>query len=44
MFPMMWKERGISFTELINQLATFAMDRFKKTKRVERGFESSLKY
>ena len=44
MFPMMWKERGISFTELINRLATFAMDRFQKTKRVERGFESSLNY
>ena len=44
MFPMMWKERGVSFTDLISKLADLAMERFQKTKRVERGFESSLKF
>jgi D-alanine-D-alanine ligase len=44
MFPMMWKERGVSFTDLISKLADLAMKRFQKTKRVERGFESSLKF
>jgi D-alanine-D-alanine ligase len=44
MFPMMWKERGISFTALITQLIELAMERYKKSKRAERGFKSSLKY
>jgi D-alanine-D-alanine ligase len=44
MFPMMWNERGVSFTDLITKLADMAMERFQKTKRVERGFESSLKF
>ncbi len=44
MFPMMWKERGISFTELISQLIELAMERYQKSKRAERGFESALKF
>ena len=44
MFPVMWKERGISFTGLITRLVELALARFKKSKRIERGFESSLKF
>ncbi len=44
MFPMMWRERGISFTELISQLIELALERFQKSKRAERGFESALKF
>lgn len=44
MFPMMWKERGISFTELITQLITLAFERYAENKRIERGFNSSLKF
>jgi D-alanine-D-alanine ligase len=44
MFPMMWKERGISFTELITKLISLSKERYQKSKRVERGFESSLKF
>jgi D-alanine-D-alanine ligase len=44
MFPMMWKERGISFTELISKLIDFALDRHQNNKRIERGFTSTLKF
>lgn len=44
MFPMMWKERGVNFTELITRLLTLARARFEKSKRVERSFQSSLKF
>jgi D-alanine-D-alanine ligase len=44
MFPMMWKERGISFTELISRLVDLAQVRYDKSKRIERGFQSALKY
>ncbi len=44
MFPMMWKERGISFTELITKLVALAEERFKLSMRAARGFASSLKY
>lgn len=44
MFPMMWKERGISFTELITKLIDLAMERHQKSKRAQRNFESSLKF
>jgi D-alanine-D-alanine ligase len=44
MFPMMWKERGINFTDLITRLAELAQERFEKSKRAERGFESSLQF
>lgn len=44
MFPMMWKERGISFTQLISTLADLSLERFQKAKRVSRNFQSSLKF
>lgn len=44
MFPMMWKERGISFTQLITQLIELARDRFEKSKRINRDYQSSLKF
>ena len=44
MFPMMWLERGVSFTELITKLIGFATERFEKTKRAERNFNSALKF
>lgn len=44
MFPMMWNERGIGFTELISRLLDLALDRYDRGKRVEREFNSSLKF
>jgi D-alanine-D-alanine ligase len=44
MFPMMWEERGLGFKDLITRLLTLAQERYKKSKRVERGFMSNLKY
>jgi D-alanine-D-alanine ligase len=44
MFPMMWKERGISFTDLITRLAELAEERYKKSKRIERDFQSALTF
>ncbi|MBS1949811.1 MAG: D-alanine--D-alanine ligase [Cytophagales bacterium] len=44
MFPMMWKERGVSFTELITRLIELAEIRYKKLQRVKRGYTSELKY
>jgi D-alanine-D-alanine ligase len=44
MFPMMWKERGISFTDLITKLLNLAFERYNVNKRIERDFQSSLKF
>ena len=44
MFPMMWKERGIGFTELITRLLDLAQERYDRGKRIEREFNSSLKF
>lgn len=44
MYPMMWKERGIGFSELITTLLTIAQDRYDKGKRIERSFSSALKF
>jgi D-alanine-D-alanine ligase len=44
MFPMMWKERGISFTALISRLVELGFERFEKSKRIKRDFLSSLKF
>ena len=44
MYPMMWKERGISFTELITKLLNLAQERYDRGKRIERGFQSGLKF
>jgi D-alanine-D-alanine ligase len=44
MFPMMWKERGISFTNLITKLIELCLERHKKSEQVKRNFQSKLKY
>ncbi len=44
MFPMMWNERGISFKELITKLINLAQERYDRGKRLERDFQSSLKF
>lgn len=44
MYPMMWKERGISFTELITRLLDLASERYDRSKRIEREFNSALKF
>ncbi|MBX2963493.1 MAG: D-alanine--D-alanine ligase [Cyclobacteriaceae bacterium] len=44
MFPMMWKERGISFTELISKLIELSFQRLAEHKRTERNFDSALKF
>jgi len=44
MFPMMWKERGIGFTELVSRLLDLAQERYDWAKRIEREFNSSLKF
>jgi D-alanine-D-alanine ligase len=44
MYPMMWKERGISFTDLISRLLNLAQERYDRGKRIQRDFESSLKF
>lgn len=44
MFPMMWKERGISFTELISRLAQLATHRYEKSKRIVRDYQSALNF
>jgi len=44
MYPMMWKERGVSFAELITRLLTLAQERYDRGKRIERDFQSALKF
>ncbi len=44
MFPMMWKERGVTFTDLINKLLDLALERHIEGKRIDREFKSSLKF
>jgi D-alanine-D-alanine ligase len=44
MFPMMWKERGISFPDLITKLLDLAQERYDRGKRIEREFQSALKF
>ena len=44
MYPVMWKERGISFTQLITRLINLGMERYKRSKRVKKDFQSALKY
>jgi D-alanine-D-alanine ligase len=44
MYPMMWKERGVSFTDLISKLLDLAEQRYDRSKRIERDFNSSLKF
>jgi len=44
MYPMMWKERGISFTDLITRLIELSGKRHASGSRIEREFNSSLSY
>ncbi len=44
MFPMMWNERGVGFTQLISQLLDLAQERYNWSKRIEREYNSSLKF
>lgn len=44
MFPVMWKERGIGFSELITRLLNLAQERYDLGKRIERDFKSGLKF
>lgn len=44
MFPMMWQERGLSFTQLTTRLIQLAQEREKKSQRTVTNFESMLKY
>ena len=44
MFPMMWKERGISFTDLITKLIELSLERAKRSARIQKDFQSALKY
>jgi D-alanine-D-alanine ligase len=44
MYPMMWKERGISFTDLISKLIMLCIERTKLSRRIQHSFDSSLKF
>ena len=44
MYPMMWKERGVSFSDLITRLLNLAQERYNRSKRIERDFQSGLKF
>jgi D-alanine-D-alanine ligase len=44
MYPMMWREQGLKFQELISRLIQLGFDRHREEKRVERDFKSSLKF
>lgn len=44
MYPMMWKDRGVSFTDLISRLIDLGMERYKNAQRIEKDFQSSLKF
>ncbi|MEQ9591236.1 MAG: D-alanine--D-alanine ligase family protein [Cyclobacteriaceae bacterium] len=44
MFPMMWKERGVTFTQLITRLIDLGLERHARAKRTEKDFQSALKF
>lgn len=44
MYPMMWKDSGISFTDLISRLIQLGLERYKQSKRIQKEFQSSLKF
>ena len=44
MFPMMWRERGISFSGLISKLIQLSLERNKLYNRIQHNFDSSLKF
>lgn len=41
MFPMMWKERGISFTDLITRLINMTIKRSERSKEISSQFSAS---
>ncbi|MBL6446789.1 D-alanine--D-alanine ligase [Fulvivirga sp. 29W222] len=41
MFPMMWKERGISFTDLITKLVEMALKRFERNQYISNQFSGN---
>jgi D-alanine-D-alanine ligase len=44
MFPMMWQERGLSFTDLITKLIELSLERAKHSSRIQKDFQSALKF
>ncbi|WP_276374693.1 D-alanine--D-alanine ligase family protein [Chryseolinea sp. H1M3-3] len=44
MYPMMWKERGVGFSDLITRLLNLAQERYDRSKRIEHDFQSALKF
>ena len=44
MYPMMWKERGVSFTDLITSLISLSLARAKMDRRIQHNFASALKF
>jgi D-alanine-D-alanine ligase len=44
MYPMMWKERGLGFSDLITRLLDLGQERYNRSKRIERDFQSALKF
>lgn len=44
MYPMMWKQKGVSFTNLITKLIEFGFERFDQSKRLHTDYQSALKY
>ncbi len=44
MFPMMWRERGLSFTELITKLVHLSEARYAGLQRISTNYSSDLKY
>lgn len=44
MYPMMWREQGLSFTAIISELLGLAEARWVKQNRFNRNFQSTLKF
>lgn len=44
MYPMMWRERGLKFQDLITRLIRLGFERHQQAKSVERDYKSSLKF
>lgn len=44
MYPMMWQERGIAFSDLITRLIDCGLNRYQKNRDLRRDFSSNLTY
>ncbi|MBX7126534.1 MAG: D-alanine--D-alanine ligase [Cyclobacteriaceae bacterium] len=44
MYPMMWKQHGVSFTDLISRLIHIAHARHAEGQRQQRSYQSNLRY